>query len=1087
VSDDEDEDADAFGLYDAYDTHDMREWEGENPQGYTIGKQAEQEWEKDPEEEDDEDWLMEGGDHHDAEGGSCDVNIHGEASLLETQEIGAGAPRARPGAATAVEEDPVVVGMVDDRLATLARLVGPTAEPPPMAFASANAKETLSEKLSRLERLTTQLHATLEHREREEASALRPAGVIRSQRETRGDRRENTHGGGEVLELLLREESAAVVRERERAGMDRAAAEAAEAVATMAVTARGRAEREQRAHASIEAEAKEAFDRRRQGEDAAVAERQRRSAAAVARGIERQGEARRQAEDASAELGAVAVAVDSVERVQNNRESTAKTAVRTAVTDHASMARVRLNTAATTRSAHASTLDLARARPNISVVGGGGGGRTQRWEAEAARHDAVSAAAREASERDAASAAADRAEAAGAAARARTGAGTADTPGGIDISGVGGLGFRAHRAGVEYSTRPAKATRTQTAASRRRLAIPAAPSAALYSSSASTPALGGGGSSGGGVGGSSNAGWVSRAMIPSPAGVPFRSSRLAMRAALREARLDQAKRAAVRERIDVTNAPRPSDSDNAVSPEYPPEYADGTLHTALRGVGDGALGMDAMVGLEEVVEDDEEGEIDDEFDAMAAEVMGVRRVGGGGGSGESGERVRRHDRSRSAQRIGSAPLIDAAAHRPASASAAARDSYFAAAAAAVSWPGEELDAYDVPYVLSSLVGAHRDYDSFCHHLDRDDDEDNDSNNGESGDNDGWHPPHMNPSPGPSRVAAAAPLEEPGAVAVAASVAITVSAALYQQRQSRGQQRGVQSFHRPRTAPPARPGLVHANGNGGSHGGGVHGNGHHVHLHRDRHGGWKGKGVTGGTEESKVTAWGGGGTNDSRVGSGHGSGPAPLSSLELLPDEILAMMLARLGWRALAAAEASSPELRRVVVERRVWAAAVSNAAICAAEAVAGGLVSDTAGPQARNLQLHSSALLKRLSRRLSRPPHSAPPLCPNLAAEALCASSTDNAEEKVEHVLVPRVRGGTHKRPSYWSSAGAASPGAVDYVVLRLTVPVVGAGPPPTTPNPSLTSLVSACPPKILWKAKAQRVHDAQLSYTKSTGVWCRV
>jgi hypothetical protein len=47
-----------------------------------------------------------------------------------------------------------------------------------------------------------------------------------------------------------------------------------------------------------------------------------------------------------------------------------------------------------------------------------------------------------------------------------------------------------------------------------------------------------------------------------------------------------------------------------------------------------------------------------------------------------------------------------------------------------------------------------------------------------------------------------------------------------------------------------------------------------------------------------------------------------------------------------------------------------------------------AGPQARNLQLHTSALLKRLSRRLSRPPHSAPPLGPNLAAEALCASST---------------------------------------------------------------------------------------------------
>ena len=50
--------------------------------------------------------------------------------------------------------------------------------------------------------------------------------------------------------------------------------------------------------------------------------------------------------------------------------------------------------------------------------------------------------------------------------------------------------------------------------------------------------------------------------------------------------------------------------------------------------------------------------------------------------------------------------------------------------------------------------------------------------------------------------------------------------------------------------------------------------------------------------------------------------------------------------------------------------------------------------------------------------------------------TTDNAEEKVEHVLVPRVRGGTHKRPSYWSSAGSSSPNALDYVVLRLAVPV---------------------------------------------------
>jgi hypothetical protein len=47
------------------------------------------------------------------------------------------------------------------------------------------------------------------------------------------------------------------------------------------------------------------------------------------------------------------------------------------------------------------------------------------------------------------------------------------------------------------------------------------------------------------------------------------------------------------------------------------------------------------------------------------------------------------------------------------------------------------------------------------------------------------------------------------------------------------------------------------------------------------------------------------TSPGSAGGCRGGGPAPLCALEALPDEVLAMVLSRLGWRALAAAEAGA--------------------------------------------------------------------------------------------------------------------------------------------------------------------------------------
>ena len=178
--------------------------------------------------------------------------------------------------------------------------------------------------------------------------------------------------------------------------------------------------------------------------------------------------------------------------------------------------------------------------------------------------------------------------------------------------------------------------------------------------------------------------------------------------------------------------------------------------------------------------------------------------------------------------------------------------------------------------------------------------------------------------------------------------------------------------------------------------------------------------------------------------------APRSALERLPDDVLATILARLDWRSLAAAEESSPEIRRVVVERRAWGACVARSVAVARAATAGGAFGDAAGGgtgdavrrfAADRASVRVSALLKQFARKLAREPRprarGSRSFPPNLAVEALCASSTDrDPEESVDRVLAPRSRGGSRKPPSYWSSAGSTTRDATDHVVLRLNAPL---------------------------------------------------
>ena len=178
--------------------------------------------------------------------------------------------------------------------------------------------------------------------------------------------------------------------------------------------------------------------------------------------------------------------------------------------------------------------------------------------------------------------------------------------------------------------------------------------------------------------------------------------------------------------------------------------------------------------------------------------------------------------------------------------------------------------------------------------------------------------------------------------------------------------------------------------------------------------------------------------------------APRSALERLPDDALATILAHLDRRSLAAAEESSPEIRRVVVERRAWGACVARSVAVARAATAGGAFGDAAGGgigdavsrfAANRASVRVSALLKQFARKLAREPRprarGSRSFPPNLAVEALCASSTDrDPEESVDRVLAPRSRGGSRKPPSYWSSAGSTTRDATDHVVLRLNAPL---------------------------------------------------
>jgi len=232
--------------------------------------------------------------------------------------------------------------------------------------------------------------------------------------------------------------------------------------------------------------------------------------------------------------------------------------------------------------------------------------------------------------------------------------------------------------------------------------------------------------------------------------------------------------------------------------------------------------------------------------------------------------------------------------------------------------------------------------------------------------------------------------------------------------------------------------------------------------------------------------------------GPGLGRAPRCALERLPDEALAHVLDELSWRDVAAFESASPELRRVVHARDAWAALAGKSAALASEALEGGIVGrdgDHASGKGFRGRRDDDAvdavdadtprpsphlLLKRLASRLARaaepldpsdpshrgvaranaaasarssssarprpgpaPPPPPPVPAPNLAREAMAASSTDRPEaENVANVLARRVRPLYDSRAfrirpsSYWSSAGSVASDAVDRVVLRLVTPV---------------------------------------------------
>ena len=156
-----------------------------------------------------------------------------------------------------------------------------------------------------------------------------------------------------------------------------------------------------------------------------------------------------------------------------------------------------------------------------------------------------------------------------------------------------------------------------------------------------------------------------------------------------------------------------------------------------------------------------------------------------------------------------------------------------------------------------------------------------------------------------------------------------------------------------------------------------------------------------------------------------SSPEPPSA-SVLPDEVIASVLSMLSLDDLKSAELACSGWRRVAVDSGAWwalgcrshpelAPFGRDAPVCLH---AGGSRTWTPTP---------AALCKRVAALAA-----SPPVRSTVLAEALAASTTDNAEEHVRNTLSRRTRNTVWQLPAYWSSAGSLQQDAEDWVQYRL-------------------------------------------------------
>ena len=150
------------------------------------------------------------------------------------------------------------------------------------------------------------------------------------------------------------------------------------------------------------------------------------------------------------------------------------------------------------------------------------------------------------------------------------------------------------------------------------------------------------------------------------------------------------------------------------------------------------------------------------------------------------------------------------------------------------------------------------------------------------------------------------------------------------------------------------------------------------------------------------------------------------SASALPDEVIARVLSLLSLQDLASAEFVCAGWRRVAAESGAWWALVCRSHPELAPFGRDAPVCLHAGGS-RAWRPTPTALCKRLAALAA-----SPPLRSTVIAEALAASSTDNAEEHVRNTLSRRTRNTVWQLPAYWSSSGTERQDADDWVQYRL-------------------------------------------------------